>query len=522
MPEAISGEKSPVIVERRFVEAKRSPGQGYQPPQTLSAFFDRQALIVLGDPGAGKTTCFEQAAEVENDAIYVTVRDFLYLDIERYRNRTLFLDALDEMRGQTEGGRSVLDQLRGRLDTLGCPPFRLSCRAADWYGSSDAARMAGVSPDGTLAVLTIEPLYEEDIRRIVAAKNVDPQQFLDEARKRGVYELLENPQTLLMFLRVVGDQGRWPQARAELFQKTTEILVQESNEEHRRSARTRADPNDLLLASSYLSAVILCGGAEGIALDEGAAVDAFIPIQALDERPDLLSEAARRRLFTSQGAERMVPIHRTVAEYLAAKYLCKRVVREGLPLNRVLSLITGHDGGTLSDLRGVFAWLVCLCLQHAESLVPIDPLGVVLYGDVSLLPPSCRRLLIERFQTLSQENPWFRAENHAARPFGALASPEMEPIFRHVLEDPAQHPVAVSCVIDAIRFGYPLPSLGDLLLGLVCDDSRYEFLRVDALNAFVDVCAERVSDLRDLLEDVHRGQVEDIHCRLRGVLLALF
>lgn len=508
-----------IIVERRFTEAKSGQSQEYRPPQPLSAFFNRQAFVVLGDPGSGKTTSFKQAAMAEPAALYVTVRDFLALGVERYRGMTIYLDALDEMRGRAEDGRTVLDQLRGRLDELGCPRFRLSCRAADWYGSSDAAGLAGVSSDGTLAVLNLEPLYEEDIRQIVAAKGCDPRQFLDEARNRGVFELLENPQTLLMFLEVVGDQGLWPRTRAELFQKTTEILVRESNEEHRRSVRTKADPNDLFSASGYLFAAILCGGTEGVALDEGAAGDSFISIQALGGKtPALLSEAARRRLFTAQGPERMVPIHRTVAEYLAANYLCTRV-REGLPLNRVLSLVTGHDGGTLSDLRGVFAWLVCLCLQHAESLIPIDPLGVVLYGDVSLLPLSCRRLLLERFQTLSQENPWFRAENHADRPFGALASPEMEPIFRQVLEDPTQHPVAVSCVIDAIRFGYPLPSLGDHLLDLARDGSRLEFLRVDALKAFGSVCAERVSELRGLLEDVHCGRVDDVHCRLRGVLL---
>lgn len=372
------------IVERRFSQLNLVPGQEPQPPRTLTTFFDREAFVVLGDPGAGKTTCFRQAAQEELNATFTTVRDFLTFRADRFQGHTLYLDALDEMRGRTEDGSTVLDRVRSRLDDLGCPRFRLSCRAADWYGRSDAARLADVSPDRTLAILVIEPLGEAEITRIISSRGISPQGFITAARDRGIYKLLENPQTLLMLLEVVG-QGQWPETRAELFKRTTEIMVREVNEEHRRTQRANVTTQDLLEAAGYLSAVVLCGGAEGIALDEGAAGNGFLPIRAIGGAIDPLLEVARRRLFCSQGVERVVPVHRMVVEYLAGKYFCDRI-REGLPLKRVLSLITGHDGGTLSDLRGIFAWLACVCLEHFDSLIPVDPLGVVLYGDVSLLP----------------------------------------------------------------------------------------------------------------------------------------
>jgi hypothetical protein len=88
------------------------------------------------------------------------------------------------------------------LDELGCPRFRLSCRAADWYGSSDAARLAEVTPNRALAVLEIEPLSQEDIAAIVSSRDMDSGRFMAEARTRGVYEVLQNPQTLLMMMDV--------------------------------------------------------------------------------------------------------------------------------------------------------------------------------------------------------------------------------------------------------------------------------------------------------------------------------
>src|SRR5262249_45521382 len=138
-----------------------TPGQhGHSKP--LPAFFTESALVILGEPGAGKTTVFQDAAAAEADAVFVTVRDFLALSPTGWEGKTVYLDGLDELRAKTADGASVLDRLRDRLDGMGCPRFRLSCRAADWYGSSDAARLALVSSDGKITVLRIDPLTDAD------------------------------------------------------------------------------------------------------------------------------------------------------------------------------------------------------------------------------------------------------------------------------------------------------------------------------------------------------------------------
>lgn len=506
-----------MIVDRKFSDLGRVPEQDPQPARALFSFLEKKALVVLGDPGAGKTTSFKQAAQDDTASIYVTVSDFLTLQIKRYQNKTLFLDALDEMRGRANDGRTALDQLRSRLDELGCPPFRLSCRAADWYGSSDAHKLSDVSPDRTLTVLKIEPLGEREIGQIVSDRGIDYKRFLEEARSRDVYPLLENPQTLLMLLDVVG-QGQWPDSRAELFRRAVEVLVSEINDEHRRSSRTMIAPVDLIKTAGHLSAILLCGGAEGVALDDNVANGSYISIQTFGWPIEQLTETAHRRLFRTQGLERVMPVHRTVAEYLAAKYLSERI-NAGLPLKRVLSLITGHDGGTLSDLRGLFAWLACLSPQYADTLTPIDPLGIVLYGDAALFPPAVKHLLIKCLVAAARENPWLRSDALASRPFGALSSQEMEPVFRAILEDREEHPISVSFVVDAIQHGYPLPRLGNLLLSLARDESKPDFLREGALKAFGRICKDRITDLLALLADIHNGGVQDLNCELRAFLL---
>lgn len=507
----------PLIVNRTFCQQSSA---SHEPPshKALSEYFGNAAIIVLGDPGAGKTTSFKQAAEQEPNSLYTSVRDFLELRLDRYRGKTLFLDALDEMRGHSEDGKSVLGEIRGKLDDLGSPSFRLSCRAADWYGSSDSDALSAVSADGTVTILEIDPLGETEMSEIVGARGIDSAGFLAEARARGIEELLQNPQTLSMLLDVVG-QGEWPVTRVELFQKAADILVREHNDMHRKGKERAFENKTLLQAAGYMSAVMLCGGFIGMACDEDAADASFYSIYELDGDSRLHTEVLHRRLFHSQGNERVTPVHRTIAEYLAAIYFNEMVKSNRLPIKRALALITGQDGGTLSDLRGVYAWLSCLCLDHAESLIERDPLGVVLYGDASLLSTPLKCFALNCLEQATNKNPWLRADYWSAKPLGGLCAPEMQPYFRAVLSDKSQHPVAVSFVIDAIRHGHPLLGLGDLLLDIVRDSSRTSFLRKDSLRTFIHICGNRTEDLKNLLDDIHSGVINDFNCELRAYLL---
>jgi hypothetical protein len=504
-------------VVRRFTQLE--PNSESLPPQPLSSFDATPALVVLGDPGAGKTTSFQAAAGSEPGAIYVSVRDFLTLSPERWQGKRLYLDGLDEQRSKTKDGAGVLDQVRARLDQLGPPSFRLSCRAADWFGGSDLAALRVVSPTQSVTVIRLEPLSEQDIHDIASEVLSNADSFIAEAKRRGLYEFLTNPQTLQLILAAVSE-NEWPATRTQLYQKGVRILAREMNPEHRDFLGTSVNTEDILDACGYLCSVHLCAGTAGISLTDEASNKDFPYVGELPGNRETLAIALRRRVFQAEGAGRVRPIHRTVAEFLGALYLAKQL-KGNLGLGRVLALITGLDGGTLSDLRGLYAWLACLCLQFAETLMPRDPLAVVLYGDPALLSTSTKILILKSLADLSRMNPWFRSEDWSSRQFGSLSSPEMEPEFRRALSDNSQHPVFISCVLDAIANGPSMPQLGDLLLSIASDSSKPEFVRRDAISAFHSTCPERVTDLKALLDSIHRGEVSDPTCVLRGDLLDL-
>jgi len=100
------------IVPRKFVQLN---DQSDKEPRAIEAFYNVSAFVVLGEPGAGKSTSFERAAATEPNGVYIRARDFLALDPGRWQGKTLYIDGLDELRGKTSDGASVLDEIRSRV-----------------------------------------------------------------------------------------------------------------------------------------------------------------------------------------------------------------------------------------------------------------------------------------------------------------------------------------------------------------------------------------------------------------------
>ncbi|MDQ6966983.1 MAG: hypothetical protein Q9M23_08675, partial [Mariprofundaceae bacterium] len=186
---------------------------------SLEGFRELPAYVLLGDPGAGKTESFKREA-IESDGKYIRARDFSTFDPrDEYKNKTLFIDGLDEMRADGGDGRTPLDHIRKHLDRLGRSRFRLSCREADWLGTSDAEALKSVSPDGQIIALHLNPLSNEDIAEILRHKKTvsDPDSFIHQATEHGLADLLRNPQTLKLLVDAVGGDT-WPQSRTQVYE----------------------------------------------------------------------------------------------------------------------------------------------------------------------------------------------------------------------------------------------------------------------------------------------------------------
>ena len=513
----------------------------------LETFREVSAYVLLGDPGAGKTHAFKAEREaLGSEVCYVTARDFLTFEPRDHpewgsksNRKTLFIDGLDEARAGSADMRTPFDGIRRKLDVLGKPRFRLSCREADWLGAHDRTHLETVSPDSHVTVLRLSPLGDEDIERILKAHQVaDTGNFLREARQHGVEGFLGNPQTLDLLARVVvggGDSASsWPESRLELFERACRRMVQEQNPEHRAASQAKAGTSpanveNLLNAAGRLCAVQLLAGVTGFAMTEDAEHEDFPHVdEPAGEDGQLLRAALGTKLFNAHSSGRFAPIHQHVAAFLGARHLARRIAggtestHKGLPVRRVIALMTGCDGMVVTPLRGLSAWLAAQCPSARAPLIERDTIGVGIYGDVSAFSTQERHALLT---ALRVQGPRLVPAHQTAPAFRTLATPEMVETFRRMLTDSSRthdHQAFVHFLVCLLGQGRQLPALAEILLGFVRDDTLLADVNAAALDAFIHNAPdapETTRQLKALLADVRAGDIADPNDELLGTLL---
>ena len=328
--------------------------------EPLTHYRDVHGWVLLGDPGAGKTDAFEALGKAEG-GFYIRVRNFVELDLPSGWKSPVFIDGLDEMTAGNATGLTVLGQIRTKLQQLGIPQFRISCREADWRGSADSEALKHLVGESRFLELHLDPLDISQTKALIAhwqrSNEAQAENFVHEAESRDLEGLLDNPQTLRMLVKAMATTGAgWPDSKTMTYEMACAQLVKEHNEDHLATKRLSLLPDDKMLqAAGYLSAIMLLSGSASIAHhqhDTGVVVLTDLPGDGTTPEKATCQAVLQTRLFKADGLGRFWPVHRTVAEYLGAQYLVSRI-HAGLPASRVLALMLGLDAGVVPALRGL-------------------------------------------------------------------------------------------------------------------------------------------------------------------------
>ena len=500
--------------------------EGDQESRPLEEFRSAPAYVLLGDPGSGKTTAFEDECDALGESAHkISARKFLKLDVNNppeWRNKTLYIDGLDEIRAGTIDARTPIDEIWARLDQLGRPRFRLSCREADWLGDNDRRHLADVSRDSQVTVLRLDPLTEWDVVEILnGCPGIDDAQaFIRSASERGVEALLKNPMSLQLLSKAVAHGNGWPNSRLDTFEKACSIIVREHNEEHEIAGQPYT-PDQLLNAAGRLCAVHLLAGTAGYSRSNSDADGDYpTPDACTGASPQVLGRALSTKLFQSTSHQRLAPVHRHVAEFLGARHLAK-TIEAGLPARRVLSLMTGEDGTVVTEMRGLSAWLAAHSRRARSDLIERDPIGVGLYGDIHKFSREEKQALLK---ALRRERDRLVPVFSTAAPFAALATPDMERVLKEVLSSPSRtrdHQMLAAFVLQVLGQGAALSGLYRILLEIVRDDTWWSGINESALDAFIHLrnIPDKTKELKVLLADIQAERVSDPSQELLGTLL---
>lgn len=493
-----------------------------QPAVPAASLRDVPAWVLLGEPGAGKSVLFNDEASVTG-SLCVPVSEFVHgLVPDLGTDTTVYLDALDEARASM-GNHAMAMLVRQRLQALKCPRFRISCRAADWLGDTDAKQLTAVSPNGELPVYALVELSDQDVQDIVGDAAV-ANAMMAQARESGNDAMLRNPQALNMWraARQVSPTAH----RAQLYDHHAALLADELNPIHRQQNRSTGIslPNKLK-AAGQLCATLLLGDLDGLTLTREHA-DARHP--DLNDLPlsDLSAAlaAVQSQLFRpGRLPGRIWPAHRSMAEFLGGQWLAQEIDQAPLRLPRVLNLLLGRDGRPVAGLRALYAWLATLSVQARERLIRDDPLTVVVYGEPALLPSALKRMLIAQFLANDAELAQAYRGQHDALPWAALWDESWADLAEACLKDTQRHDHAqrqvlfVLTILAAARPAEP-QRWSALLWTLVRDHSRWQYVRVQATRAALHLPAQS-NPAKEVLLAIQAGQILDQDDELLGLLL---
>lgn len=462
-------------LSRRLLVRDDGTGESSEKRATIAEFENEEAIVVLGDPGMGKTTLFDAASRGN----YKAVRSFL-VDPTGTDGTPLFLDALDEFR-TIASGQDASAEVAKALCSLNKPKFRLSCRSADWFGSLDQEVIKAASASGRVVILELCPLSRAEILNAVAKMVPDPATFFNEVDLSGLGKLLGNPQTLELLARAWGTDKK-PRNKFDAYDIGVSELLKETNSRRASISTSNVDPNNLRRAAGASASTLLLSNSIGIARVELFEDNGYfhLPLVPYPNKSDLKA-VLNRRIFVSPKANHFEFIHRTIAEFLAAEDLSQRIAA-GLPIDRVMALMCGMDGKPVSSLRGLFAWLMCMLGNQSRGYVERDPYGVVTYGDASVLPPESQ---FEIWVALRQlRDPWFLARDEDRGTFHDLANLNTGKIIREILQDQTSGNHLKIAALESVANSSENIGVSKIIRNIVLEKHDNIWLRSTALSAF--------------------------------------
>lgn len=440
-------------------------------------------IVILADAGMGKTELMKELAKPSHiKTKYLSASDLVQKSVKRLSiqpDETLLIDAFDEIPSTKDS--SGIDSVLNKLAELDYPKFILTCRSIEW-NNSNKNEIQNDYKDILTANLT--NLSREDAQQFLqsrglASENVS--QLITQLEENSLSSFYENPRNLALLAEIDFSFHPVPKTKAKLFELATEKLWQEVNSKA-QNALGQLNQDQVIDCAGLISAIYLLAGKQFIYKGmTGSTPDDAIDLHSLTDliNSETLESTIQSRLFQSVGADLFKPWHRSIAEYLGAKWLAKAMSSPRIKRHILSYLI--FDDGLIASLRGLFAWLPTFNPNLSEIVIKTDPYGLIEYGDTNYFSDNDSVLLFNSLQKLTIKNPWFRKNNQWKEVKAeGLANRSLLKKYREILSNKEVNFHFLTTILEALRDSDFIEELADSLFSIVYNDDWYYSARFDA------------------------------------------
>lgn len=525
-----------------------APGANVQ----LSQLHDERCLVLLGEPGLGKSHAIDDAVaehRQSGDAVHL-VNLGAYEDGEsligaivddaawrRWRESDaallLFLDGLDEALLHVKPIHKRLIVELKRLDAdLARLRLRISCRSAEWLPDFESQLAEVFATPGCPRRLALAPLRSVDVAEAARAEGIDADRFIAEIDERDLGRLAAYPLTLRMMIDIAAsDEGALPGTQAELFDRAILRLAEEHDAGRRRELAPQAlHVGRRVAVAERVAAAMVLAGKTAIESDLTATSRADLTIRELEGFSEQDSESAggasftvgaeqvqevlTTALFIHLGGDRLAFFHRSLAEYLAARYM----VHHHMDAEQIMSLLASADdpdGRLIPQLREVAAWTATLDNDVLAEVMKREP-ELLLRADSPSFTDETRSQLVASLLTEETSLRVARYDRRMRTVFAGLVHPGLPEQIREALEPDRAIPVRQMAL--SLARAAAMPELEEDLLALALNATEPAHLRSDAVWALSDYADD---DTRSALVPLATEKIEDdVEDAIKGQALA--
>lgn len=515
----------------RLISISSGPDE-YAGAQRLSDLAEAPYVVLLGAPGMGKTVAFEHFAERAGESC---ISAFWFRRKDLSDATAVFIDALDEVPIQNA------IEIAKCLEELPSMRWRVSCRAEDWNEGGKLSRAFGqglAALDEAPVVAQLQPLSEEEAVAVLTAFGCsEPITLLSTLQTLRSTPFVLSPLGL-KFLMSVKPERLPSLTRFELYESGARHFATEHNPS---KAEDRQDgepaPDVVLDHAGRVFLTLLLAGKHG--LQRSAPVpDTMLSVHDAGLDPIARETVLDTALFMKKG-EDFLPFHRSIQEFLAARYLARLVTGAlggvRLHIERAVALLVSVDGLPSEGLKALYAWFTCHlvnegALHHAQRLVQRDPETLLLHGDAATLPVASRVTVL---QEVGERDPFFRWTPEQWGPARicsvGLVTPDLAPLVIELLQtEVSTH--RLSMLLETLSTGPALASTADACWSVALRQSDVQWCREQAIDAWLHNAVTSVDDIWGRIDELcspgeasrgHLRSIAQLFCAIPAQQLAV-